>query len=138
MKVKTFLFSMFLLHGVLFADAKVVKGFNFSKDDESTGYITFVVESVDYRPDLTRIYGKLKGNPHTSERIDELIIILPSGKQHALMDIDGVDLKRWFQWEDNGLIDVEIDFPVIKECDKFTLKSSGPKGISQTKIAKEK
>lgn len=136
MKVKTFLVSMFLLLGVLFADAKVVKGFDFSKD-ESTGYITFVVESVDYRPDLTRIYGKLKGKPHTSERIDELILILPSGKQHALTDIDGVDLKRWFQWEDNGLIDVEIDFPVIKECNKFTLKSSGPKGISQTQITKK-
>lgn len=137
MKTKIFFISVMMMLAAVAVNAKVVKGFNSAKG-ESTGYITFVVESVDYRPDLTRVSGKLKGMPHTSERIDSLVLITPSGRQYRMTDIDGVDLKRWFQWEDDGLIDVEIDFPVIKEINSFTLQSSGPKGISRTKITKKK
>ncbi len=137
MKLRAFLLPILVIMVGFAANAKVVTGFN-SVKGESTGYITFIVESVDYRTDLTRISGKLKGIPHTSERIDNLVLIAPSGKQYQMTDIDGVDLKRWFQWEDNGLIDVEIDFPVIKEASSFILKSSGPKGVSHTKINKKK
>lgn len=29
-------------------------------------------------------------------------------------DIDGVDFHRYFQWENEGRIDLEVDFPPIK------------------------
>lgn len=135
MTTKRFLFSALLFAFSLMAEAKVVKGFT-STQNQSSGYITFKVESVDYRDDLTRVYARLQGRPHTSERIDELVIILPSGRSYKSTDIDGVDMKRWFQWEDNGNIEVEIDFPVIAESNSFSIKSSGPKGISQTNIRK--
>ena len=96
------------------AVAAKVSGFKSTKG-ESTGYITFRVTSIDYRPDLTRVYGTLVGRPHTSERIDELTIMTPGGKVISSTDIDGVDMKRWFQGEDDGAIEVEIDFPAMKQ-----------------------
>lgn len=116
--------------------AKKVTGYNNAKS-EQTGYITFVVNSIDYRPDLTRVYGRIVGKPHTSERIDALYLVTPSGKQYQCTDIDGVDFKRWFQWEDEGSIDVELDFPAMKQGKRFTIKSTGPKGESHTLIKKK-
>ena len=85
------------------------------------------VDSVDFRDDLTRVYGKLMGRPHTSSRIDRLYITI-SGKQFESMDIDGVDMKRWFQWEDDGLIPVEIDFMPMKHTGDFEIVVNGPRG----------
>ena len=59
---------------------------------------------------LVRISGNLVGVPHTSCRIDSIAV---SGR-HAVTaanDIDGVDFQRYFQWEDDGTIPLEIDFP---------------------------
>lgn len=59
---------------------------------------------------LVRISGNLVGVPHTSCRIDSIAV---SGR-HAMTaanDIDGVDFQRYFQWEDDGTIPLEIDFP---------------------------
>ena len=119
------------------AVAAKVSGFKSTKG-ESTGYITFRVTSIDYRPDLTRVYGTLVGRPHTSERIDELTIMTPGGKVISSTDIDGVDMKRWFQWEDDGAIEVEIDFPAMKQLKSFTIISKGPKGESRAVITKTK
>lgn len=116
--------------------AKKISGYS-STAGKQTGYITFVVNSIDYRTDLTRVYGRLESRPHTSERIDELFIITPAGKKYQCTDIDGVDFKRWFQWEDEGSIDIELDFPVMKPINSFTIKSTGPKGESNTLIKKK-
>lgn len=110
-------------------------GFTTSKNGNS-GFITFKVEAIDYRPDLIRVYGSLVGRPHTAERIDNLVLVTADGKQYVATDIEGVDFKRWFQWEDDGSIAVEIDFPPMKALKGFTLKSSGPKGESCSKISK--
>lgn len=116
--------------------AKVV-GYKSTKA-QTTGYITFEVTAIDYRADLTRVYCRLVGRPHTSERIDELTIVPLGGKPVSSTDIDGVDMKRWFQWEDEGFIEVEIDFPVMKQMNTFTIYSNGPKGESRTVITKSK
>ncbi len=65
-----------------------------------------MVDSIDYRKDLTRVYMKIVGKPHTSMRIDAI---------DGMTDIDGIDIKRWFQFEDMGLIPVELDFKLVKK-----------------------
>ena len=67
------------------------------------------LDSVDFRTDLTRVYGRLIGRPHTAQRIDYVTLRTP-GVVLAAQEIDGVDLERYFQWEDDGIIPVEIDF----------------------------
>ncbi len=65
--------------------------------------LPLVVDRMAYRSDLTRLYGRLVGRPHTSCRVDA--VSLTAGKRvYTATDIDGVDFKRWFQWEDDGEI----------------------------------
>ena len=72
-------------------NAKVVKRYASTPD----ATLAVVVDSIDFRNDLTRIYGKFTGTPHTSNRVDSAI--LKSGKQiYNGNDIDGVDFKRYF------------------------------------------
>lgn len=79
-----------------------------------------VIDSIDYRTDLTRIYGKLIGIPHTSNRIDEI---------PGATDIDGVDFKRWYQFEEDGKIPVEIDLPAMPQSSAFQLKIVTTRGL---------
>lgn len=96
----------------------------------SAGVVGFIVSEIEFRSDLTRIYGSLVGRPHTSARIDSMILELPSGSTYKWTDIDGVDANRYFQWEDSPEIEVEIDFPAMKPQDKIVIKAYGPKGES--------
>lgn len=132
-RIALFITSIMLATFSFGVSAKVVNGYTPNKA-KSTGLITFNITSVDYRDDLTRIKGTLVGRPHTSNRIDELILITPTGKQYNATDIEGVDMKRYFQWEDNGNIDIEIDFAPMKKLNRFTVKASGPNGESQSEI----
>ena len=50
------------------------------------------------------------GIPHTSQRIDSVDLVMGS-KIVKATDIDGVDFERYFQFEDQGVIMLEIDFP---------------------------
>ena len=88
-----------------------------------TGYIR--IDSVDYRATLTRVYGAVLGRPHTSMRIDN-IIMLERGKEFPATDIDGIDFKRWFQFEENGMIPIEIDFKKMRlgSSINFNIKST--------------
>lgn len=97
--------------------------------------LTLSVDSIDFRSDLTRLYGKLIGRPHTSHRIDAAVLL--SGKAVLTSDdIDGVDFKRYFQWEDEGVIPVEIDFPAVKKFSAATVELDTPRGKSITRIKK--
>lgn len=70
------------------------------------------IDSVEWRSDLTRVYCRIVGMPHTSDRIDG--VTLTSGtRTFSAYDIDGVDFRRYFQWEDEGSINLEIDFPAV-------------------------
>ncbi|MDE5839013.1 MAG: hypothetical protein K2H39_08160 [Paramuribaculum sp.] len=97
------------------------------KSSRSTGTPELICDSVDFRADLTRVYGKLTGTPHTSHRIDA--VKLQTGGL-AATDIDGVDFKRWFQWEDDGAIPVEIDFPPMKERSSIVIEAITPRGTA--------
>lgn len=132
MKRRLFL-SVVAMLAMLSAFAVKLAGYS-STPLKSTGFISFRVTAVDFRNDLTRVYGQFVGKPHTSERVDELLLVSPEGKQYKATDIDGVDMNRWFQWEDDGVIEVEIDFPAMKQLNSFQLKSTGPKGESATQL----
>lgn len=101
----------------------------------STGSLTFLADSVDFRPDLTRVYGRLSGRPHTSNRIDFIYVRPAQGAQAESTDIDGVDMKRWFQWEDDGIIPVEIDFPAMSPQSGMVITVEGPRGESVWKLS---
>lgn len=74
------------------------------------------VKKIDYRKDLTRVYCTISGQPNTSSRITAITF---GGKKAT--DIDGVDFDRYFQFEDSGSIDLEIDFPPMKPLGRATL-----------------
>lgn len=103
----------------------------------ATGPIGFVVTKIEYRSDLTRIYGRLKGRPHTSGRIDGMTLSVPSGESFLWTDIDGIDAERYFQWEDTPYIDVEIDFPAMNPQDRMIITLTGPKGESVWNIKRK-
>lgn len=57
-----------------------------------------------------RITLCLVGIPSTSQRIDGIDLV--NGKEVIpANDIDGVDFKRYFQFEDAGVQVIEVDFP---------------------------
>lgn len=111
--------------------AKVVRNYGSTSDN----VLTFAVDSIDYRKDLTRVYGKIHGRPHTSNRIDEVQYI-STGNAMKSTDIDGVDFRRYFQWEDDGLIPIEIDFPATKPDSGVQLLFTTAHGQSTTTVKK--
>lgn len=52
----------------------------------------------------------LVGLPHTSQRIDGVDLVMGS-KLVKATDIDGIDFERYFQFEDEGIKSIDIDFP---------------------------
>lgn len=64
---------------------------------------------------VTRVLVRLTSMPNTSSRVDSVSLITTDGKRFLATDIDGVDFKRYFQWEENGQINVEVDFPHQKK-----------------------
>lgn len=76
----------------------------------------FVISEVIYKSDdnLTRVCGNLIGRPHTAARIDG-VTLKAAGAVIKANDIDGVDFERYFQWEDDGNIYIEIDFPGYRQ-----------------------
>lgn len=94
------------------------------------------VDSIEYRPDVTRLYGSLIGTPHTSSRIDDIVLFTGKSSMNST-DVDGIDIKRWFQWEDDGRIPVEIDFPIMKPLKFFTVKVSTPHGEATWTIKRQ-
>lgn len=130
MKLLIFLFTL-LLSAPTFA-ARTVTLYEVSAPST---VLTLTVDSIDFRQDLTRLYGKLTGRPHTSHRVDAATIL--SGKSSfAANDIDGVDFKRYFQWEDDGCIPVEIDFPAMRPFKAATIQLDTPRGNSLTSVRK--
>lgn len=108
--MKRFILPVALMAAMSFlSEAKIVRNY----DSASDNTLSFRVDSIDYRADLTRVYGKLVGRPHTSNRIDG-VSLTTTGSAVTSTDIDGVDFQRYFQWEDDGQIPLEIDFPATK------------------------
>lgn len=108
---------------------------NFSTNSDPTLQVT--VDSIDFRKDLTRVYCKFIGRPHTSHRVDASQIV-SQGRSYNATDIDGVDFRRYFQWEDDGMINIEIDFPPMKESQYFHIIFQTVRGVSDTAVKKKK
>lgn len=85
-------------------------------DFSMTGYVA----KADDR--IIRVKGSLIGTPHTSHRINSARLLIGKVSYEAT-DIDGIDFERYFQWEDDGIIPLEIDFSI-------------PKGAKMPKIGK--
>lgn len=66
---------------------------------------------------VSRISCLLVGIPHTSSRVDSVIAVI-RGISYKSTDIDGIDYGRYFQWEDEGVIPVDVDIKRIKEPTK--------------------
>lgn len=84
---------------------------NLNARRQAAHLMTAAVDSVMTRPDVTRIYCRAIGRPHTSQRIDSIYITLPDGNSTGATDIDPLYFHRGFQWEDETDINLEIDFP---------------------------
>ncbi|MCM1297510.1 MAG: hypothetical protein NC311_18380, partial [Muribaculaceae bacterium] len=50
-------------------------------------------------------------------RIDSAHIVDRGTKLRAI-DIDGVDFARYFQWEDDGVVNIDIDFPRLRRISR--------------------
>ena len=118
-----------LLAAVFFVQAKT----EYNYKATAAEHLTLVVDSIDYRQDLTRVYGKLIGTPHTSQRIDAMTLTAGSNA-HEAVDIDGVDFSRWFQWEEDGVIAVEIDFEAMAPVRDGVITINTPRGVDTMRI----
>lgn len=81
--------------------------------------VTLVLKSIDNSngSGVTRIGIDLQSIPSTSSRLDSAVIINGNVKKKAI-DVDGVDFQRYFQWEENGVVYIELDFPFQKKLSK--------------------
>lgn len=114
-----------------YIDAKVIRNYTTSTDPVQA----IVVDSIDFRPDLIRVYASLLGAPHTSGRIDDITLMV--GKRAAkATDIDGIDFNRYYQWEDDGIIPIEIDFPNMPQFKyaQIVLNTVRGESISNIKV----
>ena len=59
---------------------------------------------------VTRVAFDLVSAPNTSSRIDSVALV-NGPHRHLASDIDGVDFSRYFQWEEEGVLKIETDFP---------------------------
>ena len=131
--MKRFFISAAIMAAISFcSEAKIVKDYESASDST----LSFQADSIDYRSDLTRVYGKLIGRPHTSNRIDGVSLTC-LGSAVTSTDIDGVDFQRYFQWEDNGQIPVEIDFPALKDTSEIQILFMTVHGPSTTTVKKK-
>lgn len=73
-------------------------------------YMKVTVDKIDNinSDGVSRVSCTLAGVPHTSSRIDSVTAII-SGRTVRAVDIDGVDFMRYFQWEDEGVVPVDVD-----------------------------
>ena len=121
----------FLVIAVFAAQARTERNYRLS----AAQHLTLTIDSISYRTGLTRVYGKFVGTPHTSQKLHGITIEL-KGKSYEANDIDGVDFDRWFQWEDDGIIPVEIDFPRMPSLNNATMVIRTQRGVDRCSMTK--
>lgn len=104
-----------------------------SYESATDGTPVMIVDSIDYRKELTRVYGRLAGAPNTNSRVD-MVSVTAGGKVQECTDIDGVDFNRYFQWEESGEIAIELDFSPMAPTNEGVLTIKTPQGESVTKF----
>ncbi|MFG6396441.1 MAG: hypothetical protein K1V89_03755 [Muribaculaceae bacterium] len=83
----------------------------------ATAQVNQLDADINIIPDKTvktdegiRISLCIVGIPHTSQRIDGIDLVM-GPKLVKATDIDGIDFERYFQFEDEGVQVIEVDFP---------------------------
>lgn len=83
----------------------------------ATAQVNQLDAEINIIPDKTiktdegiRISLCIVGIPHTSQRIDGIDLVM-GPKLVKATDIDGIDFERYFQFEDEGVQLIEVDFP---------------------------
>ena len=73
------------------------------------------VDSILLRDTLSRLYITLKQLPHTTLTLhDDWAIQDSTGRLIGkVKEVDGVDFDRIFQFEDDSIINIEMDFPAL-------------------------
>lgn len=132
MRNTIFMAAMLLLLGV--AAAKGGEQFLRSGSTDAKGHEMRVeIDSIVCRPDLSRVYCRAIGRPNTSQRIDSVSL---NGTIRAT-DIDPIYFERAFQWEEEGVQPLEIDFPPLKKAPgAFYLNFSTPYGAIKASFKK--
>lgn len=98
----------------------VMAQINFPGRNKSAGSQKHVMKievgkkSLDNSDNVLRVSCALIGIPHTSSRIDSVFATI-NGKRYKATDIDGVDFNRYFQWEDEDAVEVDVDIPCHKQ-----------------------
>lgn len=78
-----FIFAiLILIVAVSVANARVERNYR----NTAAEHINLVVDSIDFRDDLTRLYGRLIGRPHTSQKIVKMEMRLPF-REHLRLPI---------------------------------------------------
>lgn len=127
-----FIFAiLFLIIAVSVANARVEKNYKNTAAD----HVNLIIDSIDFREDLTRLYGRMIGRPHTSQKINRMEMRV-GNEAFKAEDIDGVDFERWFQWEDDGVISIEVDFKAMKPVKSGTLIIETARGVDTSKFSK--
>ncbi|MCM1333236.1 MAG: hypothetical protein NC248_11590 [Bacteroides sp.] len=122
---------LFLIIAVSVANARVERNYK----NTAAEHINLVIDSIDFRSDLTRVYARMIGMPHTSQKIERVEMRVPAGRFEAT-DIDGVDFKRWFQWEEDGVVAVEIDFKAMEPVKSGSLIVETARGVDTSNFSK--
>lgn len=127
-----FIFAiLFLVIAVSVANARVEKNYKNTAAD----HINLIIDSIDFREDLTRLYGRMIGVPHTSQKINRMEMKVGASVFNA-EDIDGIDFERWFQWEDDGVISIEVDFKAMQPVKSGTLIIETARGVDSSRFSK--
>lgn len=124
MRNAIFLTSLLLLIGIAVAKGtgQVFK----PQAQQAKHELRIEIDSINCRADLSRVYCRAIGLPNTSDRIDAVKL---DGKIDAT-DIDPIDFQRAFQWEEDGVQPLEIDFPALKrKPTQFYLEFLTPYGV---------
>lgn len=129
MRKLLFIMALVGLLGAAVAEGRFMHSSETSSAGQTRRDLTVVVDSVMWRSDVTRVYCRALGQPHTSHRIDSVAMLLPSVVAPVMAaDIDPIYFRRGFQWEDDGVILLEIDFKAMNPARRFTLSFATPYG----------
>ena len=73
-------------------------------------FMKIVIDRIDNNNSdyVSRVSCTIIGVPHTSSRVDSVTAVI-KGRVYRSTDIDGIDFGRYFQWEEEGAIPVDVD-----------------------------
>lgn len=126
LRIVTFVVALMALIGIAVAGGQLS---DLGARRQTAHQMTAIVDSVMTRSDVTRVYCRAVGRPHTSQRIDSVYITMPDGSSAGADDIDPIYFRRGFQWEDETDLAIELDFPPMPvKPERFRLTMITPYG----------